>query len=414
MPLELPHRVKEWEVWTRTAVAVWLLVVVIVCVRGIVQPEMHSLYPTYARAGGEWLQRGIVYHAQWAAPYDQYRYSPLVTVCLVPFHLLPSALGSVLWRVLNALVFLTGLGWWLRTAAPRKLSASQQAILFLLSVPLALTSLNNGQPNLLVIGLLLAALAAVACDRWNEAALCVGLACALKIYPIAIGLLLTAMYPRRCGPRPVLALVLVALAPFLFQRPDFVASQYVRWYERLGDNDRKYWPLNDGYRDLWLLLRVLRTPITPMIYLGIQLAAAAGCALVCVAGRWRELGRRSALLPALTLGTCWMMLCGPATESCTYSMFAPVLAWGLVSAAVEPWPRSVRLLPALALLLFTLCLLAGLIPMPGGTARVHGLGLQPLATLLLAVGFLVVHLRALVQPTDRNGIDVGGDWPLAA
>jgi hypothetical protein len=403
-----------WDAWTKAAVGIWLLVTVIVCVRGAVQPGMHSLYPTYARAGREWLTRGIVYHAHWAPPYDQYRYSPVVTVLLVPFHLLPDVLGSVLWRLLNGGVFLAGFAWFLHAAAPVHLSQRQHAILSLLALPLALTSLNNGQPNLLVMGLLLAAVAGIARDRWNVAALCVGLGCAVKIYPIAIGLLLAAMYPRRFALRLVLAIVLLAALPFLFQAPDFVADQYAAWYERLGDNDRKYWPLNEAYRDLWLLFRVARVPITPAVYLGIQLAAAAGCALVCVAGRWRGLARPEALLPVLTLGTSWMMLCGPATESCTYSMFAPVLAWAVLSARLQRWPRGVRLLPAAGLVLFVISLLAGLIPVPGGTARVHGLGLQPLGTLLVAAGFVVIHLQALSRPSAPSGSKDRGERTWAA
>jgi hypothetical protein len=96
---------------------------------------------------------------------------------------------------------------------------------------------------------------------------------------------------------------------------------------------------------------------------------------------------------ALTLGTCWMMLCGPATESSTYVLLAPALAWAVLNAGREPWP--LRALPALAWGLLVTCVLAGLFR---NTARFHALGLQPLAALLFSLGSLAAMLRELLAP----------------
>ena len=93
-----------------------------------------------------------------------------------------------------------------------------------------------------------------------------------------------------------------------------------------------------AYRDLWLLIRLCHVPLTPRGYLGIQLLSAAGCAVLCVAARMRGLSRREVLSAILILGTCWMTLCGPATEACTYVLLAPALAWVVVSAASDRWP----------------------------------------------------------------------------
>lgn len=381
---------------TRLALAVWSVVVVFVCVRAIVQPTAHSLYPTYERAGAEWLTRGVVYHDRWQAPFDQYRYSPLVTAFLSMWSLLPTWLGSVLWRLLNAGVFLGSFAWWLHVAAPALLSSRQKAILFLLIAPLALGSLNNGQPNPLVIGLLLAAVTAIAQERWTLSALFTGLSCALKMYPLAVGLLLAVVFPRRFVPRLLFVLTVLALLPFLLQQPDYVADQYVRWFQRLGNNDRKHWPMDAGYRDLWLLIRVAHLPLAPRTYLGIQLLSAAGCAALCGLARLRGVPREQVLLMVLTLGTCWMMLCGPATESCTYVILSPALAWGVLCLP----PGATRLLSKAAFALFLAGVLAGLLPR---TARLHGLGMQPLGALLLSIAYVIHFVRMLkrtVSATD--------------
>jgi hypothetical protein len=387
----LHAQMRDWDSWTRCAVALWAILVVVVCVRGVLQPASHSLYPTYARAGAEWLTRGVVYHDRWQAPFDQYRYGPLVTAFLAPFSLLPLGLGSVLWRLLNAGVFLGAFAWWLRAAAHIHRS---KAMLFILILPLSLGSLNNGQPNLLVIGLLLAALAAASGERWNLSAFCAGLSCALKMYPLALGLLLAVVYPRRFAPRLLLALIVLAVLPFVLQQPDYVTDQYIHWFGRLGDNDRKSWPLEASYRDLWLLLRVAHVPIAPHFYLTLQLASAAGCAVLCAVARLRNLPKEERLLRVLALGTCWMMLCGPATESCTFVLLAPALAWAVLYMSSP----STRLLAKCAFGLFLAGVLAGLLPR---TARLHGLGMQPLGSLLLSIAY-VVHFARMPVRTDST------------
>jgi hypothetical protein len=409
-PEFLRRRTRWVDPWLVLAAEVWLLVVLVVCVRAVFWPHVHSLYPTYAAAGGDWLAGASLYYQDPRPPYlDQYRYSPLVSALLVPFHLLPERVGGVLWRLLNAGVFLAGLAAWARWAAPLKLTARQLAAFFLLAVPLSLSSLGNGQPNTVVIGLLLLAVTGIIRDHWWPAAACVALAAALKIYPLSAGLLLTAVHPRRFGPRLAVALVVVAGLPFLLQRPEYVAEQYAQWYRLLGADDRKYWPLDSTYRDLWLLLRAWGVPIVPKVYLFVQLAAAAGCAALCVAGRWRGWEARRVLAACLALGTTWMTLCGPATESCTYILLAPALAFGLVAARVECWPVPVRALFGGSFTLFALCVLAGAAPR---TAQFHALGFQPLAALLLGAGYVVKMLCELAAP--GVAIRVEGGYPARA
>jgi hypothetical protein len=317
----------------------WSVALVVVCAASALRPHAHSLYPTYARAGADWTAAANLYEYPRPEAYlDCYRYSPAVTVFLVPFHYLPDSVGGVVWRLLNAAVLLLGFRAWLRDAAPAAVTDRQKGALYLLLLPLALSSLQNGQPNLAVIGLLLLALAAVSRELWGWAAVWVVLACALKLYPLAVGLLLAAAYPRRFGPRLAVALAVAAAMPFLFQRPAYVFDQYVQWYERLGGDDRKGWPAHMSYRDLWLLLRVWNVDISARAYLGVQLLAAAVCAAVCVAGRLRGWPRPRVLLAVLALGSGWMTLCGPATESCTYVLRggrAAPGAWGERGTAAE-------------------------------------------------------------------------------
>lgn len=385
----------------RTAAIVWAIIVAVVCIRAAAQPYKRTLFTTWSQAGGDWEHGLDLYRDTWRPDQDQFRYSPLTAALLVPFYHLPLRVGGAVWRLLNAAVLLGGFALWLRKA-PLVRTPRQQAILFLLLAPLSLSSLNNGQPNPLIIGLLLAALAAVDGERWSLAAVLIALATAVKVYPLAIGLLLAAAYPRRFALRLLLALALSAVLPFAFQHWDYVYAQYAQWLERLGKDQRWDWPLRMAYRDLWLLIRLFHVPLTPRGYLGVQLLSAAGCAVLCVALRLRGWPRRNVLAAILILGSCWMTLCGPATESSTYVLLAPALAWVVFRAENERWSGLLGLMTRMALLLFLFCVVRGLWP---GVNRIHALGLQPQATLLLSL----VYVTVLVRELARAKLQVVGD-----
>jgi hypothetical protein len=225
---------------------------------------------------------------------------------------------------------------------------------------------------------------------------------------LALGLLLTAAYPRRFAGRLVLALAAVAALPFLFQRPGYVAGQYAEWLRMLVGDDRKYWPIHVAYRDLWLLFRVTGMPMNPQVYQAIQVLSGAACAGVCVAGRWRGWEPARVLTVAFVLGTCWMTLCGPATESNTYVLLAPALGWALLAARAENWPPPERWLPAASAGLLLAGVLAGLTLW---TVRVHSLGVQPLAALLLFAAYLFVYARQLAR--GRAGAEARSGGPAA-
>ncbi len=389
---------RSWGRWAKVAVAAWIVVVASVCVRAALHPYKRTLYTTWEQAGADWQAGRDLYHKSWRPDQDQFRYSPLTAALLVPLHYLPLRVGGVVWRLLNAAALTGGFALWLRSA-PRNRTREQKGLLFILLSVLSLSSLNNGQPNPLILGLLLFALAAADRERWWMSAACVALATAIKIYPLALGLLLVAAYPRQFALRLMLALGLAAVMPFALQRWDYVGEQYALWMDRLGKDDRWYWPPHMAYRDLWSLIRMVHLPLTPLGYRLVQVACAAVCAGVCVAMRWHGLPRREILAAILMLGTCWMTLCGPATESSTYVLLAPALAWAVHTGASEPWPRYLRWPIGLAFLLFLICVVRGLWP---NVNRIHGLGLQPQGALLLSLVYLVVFAQSLTRYREHR------------
>ena len=355
-------------------------------------PRANSVYPIFAHAGRAWLDGAELYfEAHRPAGLDRFRYSPAVAALFAPLALLPDGVGGCAWRLLNAAVFLGGFAWVCAAVLPGwgALSRGRRAALWLLMVPVAVGSLNNGQSNPLVAGLLMMAVAGVAERRWNLAAVCITGAVLFKGYPLAIGLLLAAVYPRRFAPRLALALAVGLLLPFLLQRPEYVAHEYGSWLRLMGADDRKDGPVSCGYRDLWVLCQAVGIPLSRQWYMAIQLTTAGGLAAMCLVARWGGWPRRRLLAMLWGLGTCWMMLCGPATESSTYVMLAPVLAW----AVLDAWTRCnswARHLPPISFALLAVSSAACWFPVG---KDLHTLGVQPLAALLLTVALMATHLK---------------------
>jgi hypothetical protein len=380
---------------------IWLAAFLVIGARVLVAQHSHSVYPIYAAAARNWLAGGDLYN-----PAEGYRYSPTAALLLMPLSALQDALGDVVWRLLSGLVYLAALAWWCRAVLPVWLTRSQRGMLFLLVLPLAIGNLNNGQSNLLVIGLLLAACASAARRRWNLTATCVVLASLFKVYPIAVGLLLMLVYPRRLVWRLLAGLAVGLALPFLLQDSHYACQQYLGWLHHLQSNNRQALSLALVYRDVRLLWRVWLVPLDAPAYAVIQFAVGAGIAALILAFRFRAgLPRRHAgeaspaerrlLVSLLGLGCCWMTLFGPATESCTYGLLAPTLAWAVLEARLS---RDSGWRGSFAIGSYTLFVCAELLVWFPLGRSLRNLGALPLAASLLFIALTIQVFRRLGKP----------------
>ena len=356
-------------------------------------PASHTVFHDYANAGRSWVSGTDAYNVEWDASgafvprMSGFRYAPIISIMMVPFSLFSNALGGALWRLFNYVFFVGAFAWFIRGVLPKapRLTTKQIAALWLLLLPLSMGSMYNGQANMLLIALLLAAAAAVVTERWNLAAAFLAGACLLKIYPLAVALLMLMVYPRQLGWRFPLALVIGLALPFALQHPGYVLGQYENWYYLVATDNRRIFPMNQGYRDFYLLTRYLGWTMQPQAYLALRLVAAVAVAAVCLLGRLAQWPAKHLVQTLLALGCCWMIVFGPSTESCTFILLAPALAWALVDAfrpARPAWSRAVLVL-VMAMLLLTL--VANVFP--GGRDRLYVL--QPLSAVVFFAERLV-------------------------
>jgi hypothetical protein len=389
----------------RFAHYIWAAILIVICVRGLLSPRTNSVYPIFAGAARNFLAGTDLY----SPTEGPYRYSPLVAALLIPFGLCPDNVGGVLWRLLNAAVYLGSLAWWCRAVLPRDLSIGQMAGVYLLIIPLSIGSLNNGQSNPLVLGLLLAGTAAVVGQRWNLASGLLALACLFKLYPISLGLLLAAVYPRRLTGRFLIALAIGLAVPFLFKPSAYTLDQYAGWWHHLTTDDRQALPVEMWYRDLRLLCHACDLPLSPFTYQALQLLSALALAGTCVAASVAYHDERRLLTFVFALACCWMTLFGPATESCTYILLAPTLAGTLLEAWLQPGFWVFRMVVLLSFGLFTVSRAA--LWFPGGARQLAVACSQPLAALFLLVCILGMELQALLGHTTTG--PERGDLPRA-
>jgi hypothetical protein len=314
----------------------WILVLLGICVRIGFAPHSHDVYGTYLDAGQRWIAGESLYN------YTRgFVYSPLIAAFFSLFSWLPVSLGSALWRLLNATLFVGAIFWWLETddRIPKRL----HWLVFLLILPLSLGNFNNGQVNPIIIGLLMISIVAAHTERWMLSALAIGFATYLKIYPLSVGLLLVLLYPRKLGWRLALVLIVMGGLPFLFQRPAYVLEQYQRWVRTRAADDRRM-NMNIAPRDFAMILRLLHIKISANLLTVLQLFAAAAAAAVCVYGRLQKWSSERLICWAFSAGACWMLLFGPATEDATYVLIAPPLACALVEAFHKNMSVQMRVL----------------------------------------------------------------------
>ncbi|MBV9488179.1 MAG: DUF2029 domain-containing protein [Verrucomicrobia bacterium] len=364
------------------AIALWTMVLLIVCIRIARLYPQHDVFVTYVSAGRKWMESQALYSTT-----RGFVYSPLVAACFAPFSWFPGWIGAIVWRLLNAATFCWAVSWWLKVGLPPEIPRTAYPLVFLLLLPLALGNINNGQVNPAIIGLLMVAILAAHLKRWTLSAVCIGISAYLKIYPLSVGLLLVLIFPRQLSWRLALVLIVFAALPFLLQQPAYVQEQYQRWFSTRAADDRRM-NMDIAPRDLAMVLKLVHIHLSSHAFMFLQVLAGAALAALCAFGRWfRRWSDERVLTCIFALGSCWMLLFGPATESATYVMLAPALVLTLVQAFYQPTPSWMRFLLSASYAV----LLSGLMIDSFAKLRksVYVMSVQPSATLLFAAGAVI-------------------------
>ena len=380
--------------YARVVALVWLCALLAICARVAVSPQRQSSYAKdYAPAGRHWLQGAEIYSHR-----HHFVYSPPVAAFFAVFAALPGTAGDILWRVSCGGLLLGAAAGWLASPLSGLGSPTTQRWKgfarpagLLLFLPLAVGNLNLGQMNVLVLALAVGGMLAAARERWTAAAVLLAAVAFLKIYPLALGLLLALLYPRQLSWRLALALLGGFVISFGLQHPLYVWTEYRHWFVVLGHDDRLDVDLYATWRDFGYLLRAGGVPLSDHAYRIMEVASGGALAAFLWLGQRRGRWSKDQLLGGtFCLACAWMMLFGPATEAATYVVLAlPVCGLLVASWTLPPGPGvSMRraLLVAVYLLLFLADVANGWFH--GLTHHLFMRALQPVAALVFTVGVI--------------------------
>jgi hypothetical protein len=347
--------------------AAFLLLVLVTLVRIALGYPDQSSFHVYETAVLAWWSGTNPY----TSGIHGFLYLPASLVLFTPFALLGPGVGGILWCVLSAGLYASGL---LRVSWQLSSKRSWQVLgVALVAVWFSLkANLSDGQAQVVVTGLLLHAAANLRQMRWPQAAAQLALAVAIKpIALAALGLAFVLYLPLRKW--LLLAALFVVLLPFLYPDPSFVATVYRAALVKLlvaGSPDRGTW--------LWLadISTLLDAVGLPLNVLGqLVLRALAALATLAIAIRARNLDQWSTSFVLLILSLVYLTLFNPRSESVSYVALTPgiglsaglllsryslaTIGWLLLLAGVAlgvPWGRSIDawLKPAIALIYFVL------------------------------------------------------------
>lgn len=390
----------------RLALAAWAVALLGVSLRVLLAPASKgTVVNIYLKAAEHWLAGENVYLVY--PGLDLFRNPPVVAPLFLPLTLLPVKVAGLIWRWGMAAAFLFALRQFLHTFWPQA-SRSQRAWTFLLALPLALVSLNNGQMNLLVVAVLMGGASSVAEGRWHRGACGLGAAAGMKLYPGAIGLLLAGAYPRRILPAFLAVTLASALLPFGLQQPHYVSEAYRSLAWSLVHDVRSYDDPSRAPQDAFLILHSWGIRPGREIYLVLQVIVAFVMAAVIWAlsrqpADGDEEARKRVVAWAFHLGCVWMTVFGPASEVPTYTLLAPSAAMLLATIQSTSSPSRNRFISGLGWLAYALLTAPILRDVFPHGAGFRNLGTMPAGGLLLLI-VMTLHQRSLAQKHPNEGL----------
>lgn len=159
---------------------------------------------------------------------DNYKYSPTFAWLMGPFYYMPDWLGTILWNLLNTLVLLAGVWFYL---SDERNPAAQRRVALLIIILEALITAQNLQSNNFIVGAMLLGLYFLRNERVWQAAFFFVLCGFIKFYGMAAaGFFL--FYPRK--PQFILAMlcwiVLLGIAPLTLIPLDHLIAEYKEWF----------------------------------------------------------------------------------------------------------------------------------------------------------------------------------------
>ncbi len=335
----------------RHALNLWIILAFAVCLKLVIMGGDYSVYRMFAGGSRHWWADQSLY-ASYAVSenLDSFRYSPAFAVAFTPFYLLTNPYGPIAWSLVSIFALVWAMRVLVRDVLPGNWPPRREGWFLGLVMVGSIVGIWALQTNAIVTALLAVALSAIVRERWWTASLCLAVPVFIKIWPIALVMLLVVFWPRQLTWRfSVICLSLVAI-PFFTRPPNVVLWQYHEWYVDLTGPLQGRWP---GYRDAWTIWEMLcswfncqadwNNMTARHVYMAIELATSVGVLAWCLWQRRRLRSTGHLLTLVFSMWVSWQLIFGPATEQLTYGIIAPAVSWAVMVSFVEKRARWLTL-----------------------------------------------------------------------
>jgi hypothetical protein len=372
--------------YTKLAFIAWAAASLVLIIRLLHLTHRATTFGVYFAAGQRWRNGEPVYASHNGMGFV---YSPLCAAYFAAYSFFPMWIGGIVWLLTNIGLLVGGTYAVMRESVFNIASDRARALVLILMLPLSLPSLDVAQSNAAMIGLLLLAIAMAMRERWTLCVIAICAASYLKIYPVVLGLVLCLYQPGKVAWRLAFALLAFGILSFFLQNPHYVFAQYHDWIATRGADDRRLYSMTHAPLDLWfLIVRLGHLPLSEGAYMGLQVLSGAAIGAFCLLSSPWPPERR--LAGILLLCCCWIILLGPATESYTFAILAPLVGLGIVAAFSGRASPMARALVGLSMALLISAQLKSSFFSQWRSNSFNGL--RPAAALLL-LGFVILWLR---------------------
>ncbi|MBD3673517.1 MAG: DUF2029 domain-containing protein [Planctomycetaceae bacterium] len=356
-----------------------VLLLVIVSAK-ILQGERRTVTRSYDRAARNWVSGESMYLTEKGVGF---LYFPQAAILYAPFSQLPQPWGQIGWRCLGVALLAVSL---------RRLNgvthSGDRAIhwgIVFITVLLGSSAIRNGQSTVHMTACMVLAAVCLSREQWNQATVWLMIGLAIKPLILVMVLLAGAVIPpmrKRVG----VGILAVAISPFLFQRPEYVVSQYRDCFSMLESAHNL--GVEAWWAQLFGMLRNAGITIASHWQTVIRVLAAL-VTLGMTALTYRRLPSSRAAIWLFGFSAVYILLFNPRTEHNTYCLLGPAL--GLFYA--EEIGSRKRILAGFGLLLLAVLTVGsyeiGKFFTPEGG---HAIWLAPLCCCLFG-GYLVYRWR---------------------
>ena len=267
---------------------------------------------------------------------------------MTPFVCLPGPLGPIAWSLLSIGL----LGWAMhvlvRDILPGHWSTQREAWFLILTLLASAVGIWSLQSNALVTALVALGLAAALRHQWWKASLLLAIPVFIKLWPMALVLLLIVYWPRQLLGRFAAVCLALVLFPYLTRPPRIVEWQYRELVHLPHRSIAGALARLPGCVDhLGGVLPLHRTCVgSARLSLCLhgteshdgrqrpRLVFVAGGRLAGKVAE-NEDNRGYLLMLILSMWSAWQLLFGPGTEQLTYGLIAPAASWAVLVSIAE-------------------------------------------------------------------------------